>query len=412
MKKKTFFAIGTLIIIVTGGFFYFTRSTKTVFRWRTSAVERGNLNIVVNATGTINPDTTVNVGTQVSGRISRIYVDYNSHVKKGELLAVLDTTSLYQSVQQSQADVRSARAQVLQAKLAFERIKKLYAKQLESESDYDTDSVAYVVAQNSLHSAETQLQRARINLGYATVTAPIDGVIMSRDVDVGQTVASSFNTPQLFSIATDLHSMRISASIDEADIGQIKLGQNVDFTVDAYPDETFTGKVTQIRLQPVTTSNVVTYTVIIEVQNPDLKLMPGMTANLTVHVKEAKDILKVPNLALVFTPPRTYMQQMMKDHPDSTRARGNRRFAGMNNDTSRGSQPAYLSVNPILQPGSFKTIWVKRGDRLVPTRVKLGITDGTTTVISGNDIKQGEQVVIGSMTTSGNTALRSPFGRR
>ncbi|HKI45674.1 MAG TPA: efflux RND transporter periplasmic adaptor subunit, partial [Balneolales bacterium] len=317
MKKKTFFAIGTLIIIVTGGFFYFTRSTKTEFKWRTSPIERGNLNIVVNATGTVNPDTTVNVGTQVSGRINKIYVDYNSHVKKGEILAVLDTTSLYQSVQQSQAEVRSAQAQVIQARLTFQRMKKLFAKQLASESDFDTDSVAFIVAQNSLHSSETQLQRARINLDYATITAPIDGVIMSRDVDVGQTVAASFNTPQLFSIATDLHSMRISASIDEADIGQIRLGQNVDFTVDAFPDETFTGTVTQIRLQPITTNNVVTYTVIIEVQNPDLKLMPGMTANLTVHIKEAKDILKVPNLALVFTPPRAYMQQEMKNRPDS-----------------------------------------------------------------------------------------------
>lgn len=411
MKKKTFFAIGTLIIIVTGGFFYFTRSTKTEFKWRTSPIERGNLNIVVNATGTVNPDTTVNVGTQVSGRISKIYVDYNSHVKKGEVLAVLDTTSLYQSVQQSQAEVRSAQAQVIQARLNFQRMKKLYSKQLASESDFDTDSVAYIVAQNSLHSAETQLQRAKINLGYATITTPIDGVIMSRDIDVGQTVAASFNTPQLFSIATDLHSMRISASIDEADIGQIRLGQNVDFTVDAFPDETFTGRVTQIRLQPITTNNVVTYTVIIEVQNPDLKLMPGMTANLTVHVKEAKDILKVPNLALVFTPPRAYMQQQIKNHPDS--AHGNRRFAGLSNDTSKGnSRPAYLSENPLPQPGSMKTIWVKRNDRIMPVRVKLGITDGTSTVISGNNIKKGEPVVIGSMTTGGRTAVRSPFGRR
>ena len=411
MKKKTFFAIGTLIIIVTGGFFYLTRSTKTEFKWRTSTIERGNLNIVVNATGTVNPDTTVNVGTQVSGRINKIYVDYNSHVKKGEILAVLDTTSLYQSVQQSQAEVRSAQAQVIQARLTFQRMKKLFAKQLASESDFDTDSVAYIVAQNSLHSAETQLQRARINLDYATITAPIDGVIMSRDVDVGQTVAASFNTPQLFSIATDLHSMRISASIDEADIGQIRLGQNVDFTVDAFPDETFTGKVTQIRLQPITTNNVVTYTVIIEVQNPDLKLMPGMTANLTVHVQEAKDILKVPNLALVFTPPRAYIQQQMKNHPDSARA--NRRFAGMNNDTSKGNnRPAYLSENTLPLPGSMKTIWVDRNDRIMPVRVKLGITDGTSTVISGDNIKQGDKVVIGSMTTGGSPAVRSPFGRR
>lgn len=410
MKKKTFFAIGTLIIIITGGFFYFTRSTKVEYRWRTNPVERGNLDIVVNATGTLNPDTTVNVGTQVSGRINKIYVDYNSQVKKGEILAVLDTTSLYQSVQQSQAEVRSAQAQVLQAKLTFQRMKKLYAKQLASESDYDQDSVAYIVAENSLHSSETQLQRAKINLGYATITAPIDGVIMSRDVDVGQTVAASFNTPQLFSIATDLHSMRISASIDEADIGQIKLGQSVEFTVDAYPDETFAGKVTQIRLQPVTTSNVVTYTVIIEVPNPELKLMPGMTANLTVHVQQAKDILKIPNLALVYNPPRGYMQQLMQNMPDSMRSK--RRSFAMNNGGSN-NRPAYLSASATPQEGSIKTIWIKRNDRIVPVRVKLGITDGTHTAVTGN-IKQGEEVVTGSSIVggSGSAPTRSPFGRR
>jgi len=410
MKKKTFFAVGTLIIIITGGFFYFTRSAKTEYQWRTRPIERGDLNIVVNATGTMMPDTTVNVGTQVSGTISRIYADYNSNVKKGQLLAVLDTTSLYQSVQQAQAEVRSAHAQVIQAQLTFQRIKKLYARQLSSEADYDQDSVAYVVAQNSLHSAETQLQRARINLGYATIRAPIDGVILSRDVDVGQTVAASFNTPQLFSIATDLHSMQISASIDEADIGQIKLGQNVSFTVDAFPDQKFTGRVAQIRLQPITTSDVVTYTVIIEVQNPDLKLMPGMTANLTINIQQEKNVLKVPALALVYTPPREYLAEMMKNRSYSTGT--HRTFSEANGNVSEAStRPAFLSEQGTPKPGSIKRIWVKRNNRIVPVRVTVGISDGSYTVVTG-DVKQGDEVVIGASITGGNATTRSPFGRR
>ncbi len=410
MKKKTFFAVGTLIIIITGGFFYFTRSVKTEYQWRTRPIERGDLSIVVNATGTMTPDTTVNVGTQVSGTISRIYVDYNSHVKKGQLLAVLDTTSLHQALQQAQADMRSAKAQVIQAKLSFQRVKKLYSRQLASESDYDQDSVAYIVAVNSLNSTETQQQRARINLGYATIRAPINGVVLSRDVDVGQTVAASFNTPQLFSIATDLHTMRISASIDEADIGQIKLGQKVTFNVDAFSDETFTGEVTQIQLQPITTSDVVTYTVIIEVQNPDLKLMPGMTANLTINIQQEKDILKVPALALVYNPPAEYLAQMMKNRADS--ANSDRSSAGINRNTSNGSiRPAFLSEQGTPKPGSTKRVWVKRNNSIVPVRVKIGISDGSYTVVSGN-IKEGDEVVIGASTTGGNAATRSPFGRR
>ncbi len=407
MNKKIAITIGILIILIACGFYYFNRADKSEYEWRTRPIERGDLSIVIDATGTMMPDTTVNVGTQVSGTISHIYVDFNSHVRKGMILAVLDTTALYQAVQQAEAEERNASAQLLQARLTFQRAAKLYKRQLAAESDYDQDSVAYIVAKNTLQSSRTQLQRAHINLGYATIRAPIDGIVLSRDVDVGQTVAASFNTPQLFSIATDLHSMQISASVDEADIGQIKRGQQVTFNVDAFPDETFTGEVSQIRLQPVTTSDVVTYTVIINVQNPQLKLMPGMTANLTVHVQEDKDVLKVPAIALSFRPPSGYLAGLK-----STSGSTGRHPRGSGTGAEATGKPAYLMERPVDVPGSKGTLWIKAGDRIIPKKVTLGLSDGTYTEVSGDGIHAGDLVVMGTIRSSGSSAPRSPFGRR
>lgn len=410
MKNKVFITISILVIIGIGAYFYFSSTSKANISWRVEKVEQGNLDIVVNATGTLQADTTVKVGTQVSGTIDKLFVDYNAHVKKGQLLAVLDTTALHQALQQAGVQVRTAQANLLQAKLTFDRVKNLYARQLAARSDYDTDSVAYVVAKNNLQSDLTQYNRAKINLGYATIRSPIDGVVLSRDVDVGQTVAASFNTPQLFSIATDLKSMQISASVDEADIGQVKVGQSVTFTVDAFPDQTFQGKVAQVRLQPVTTNNVVTYTVIIQVKNDKMELMPGMTANLTIQVQHADSILKVPMMALSFRPPRQYLAEMMKNRGgDSAGRRGNGNF-NRGNDQQR---PAFLTDAAPEENSDSGTLWIKKGEKISPVRVKLGLNDGTYAEIKSDKIKAGDNVVIGAIVNSGSgQSTRSPFGRR
>lgn len=413
MKNKVLFTTGILVILGIGAYFYFSSSGKANISWRTQKIERGNLDIVVNATGTLQADTTINVGTQVSGRINKLFVDYNTHVKTGQLLAVLDTTSLHQELEQSEVQVRTARANLLQARLNFDRVKNLYSRQLAARSDYDTDSVAYVVAKNNLQSDLTQLERAKINIGYATIRSPIDGVVLSRDVVVGQTVAASFNTPQLFAIATDLKSMQISASVDEADIGQVKVGQSVSFTVDAYPDQTFDGKVAQVRLQPVTTNNVVTYTVIIQVSNKKYELMPGMTANLTIQIQRASNVLKVPMMALSFHPPRQYFAQLMKGRSgDSSGRRFGQRGPGGFAGNAGGNRPAFLA-NSTSQKSDSGTLWIKNGDKVSPVKVKLGLSDGTYSEVTSDKIKDGEDVVIGAIvnSSSGQTP-NSPFGRR
>lgn len=411
MKNKVLFTTGIVVIIAIGAYFYFSKADKANISWRVQKVERGNLEIVVNATGTLQADTTVKVGTQVSGTIDKLFVDYNAHVKKGQLLAVLDTTALHQALQQAGVQVRTARANLLQAKLTFDRVKNLYARQLAARSDYDTDSVAYVVAKNNLQSDLTQYERAKINLGYATIRSPIDGVVLSRDVDVGQTVAASFNTPQLFSIATDLKSMQINASVDEADIGQVKVGQKVDFTVDAYPEQTFNGVVSQVRLQPVTTNNVVTYTVIIQVDNRKYELMPGMTANLTIHIQQANNILKVPMMALSFRPPRQYFAEMMKGRGRDSASRRNGNSGGYNSNGS--SRPAFITDAAPEEKSGVGTVWIKNGNKVTPLKVKLGLSDGTYSEVSSDKIKAGDDVVIGAIVnSSAGQSPRSPFGRR
>ena len=305
MKKKYWITLTAVVIILAiGAWFWFGHKGSAPLQWRTGKVEKGDLKVVVTATGTLSADTTVQVGTQVSGVIDKILVDFNSVVKKGQVIAILDTTYLASSVEDANAAMYRAQIQVDLNKVTYDRDKELLDEKVIAQSDYDLAYSNYLTALGNARSAKSALDRAKINLKYATIVAPVSGVVISRAVDRGQTVAASFSTPTLFAIANDLTKMQVQANIDEADIGKIKNGQDVMFIVDAYPDQTFSGTVSQIRLEPTIVSNVVNYTVIIDVPNPDLKLMPGMTANITIMIQQEQNVTKIPASALKFWPPR------------------------------------------------------------------------------------------------------------
>ncbi len=272
---------------------------KTSFS--TAKVEKGNIQTSITATGTIEPVTSVTVGTQVSGIVSKLYVDYNSVVKKGQIIAELDKTNLISELNTAKANQSSAQSTLNYEQSNYQRYKTLYDKGLVSADEFESARLSYLKAKDQVTTASQNVQKAQTNLGYATITSPIDGVVLSKAVEEGQTVAASFNTPELFTIAQDLTDMRVIADIDEADIGGVKEGLRVSFTVDAFPDDHFEGKVTQVRQQATTESNVVTYEVVISAPNNDLKLKPGLTANVTIFTLEKNDILVVPAKALRFT---------------------------------------------------------------------------------------------------------------
>lgn len=309
--KKIIIAIVLLIIILIGVFVFFKKSDKAP-QYTTQTVDRGDIRATVSATGTVNAVTTVLVGTQVSGTIKQLLVDYNSTVRKGQLLAQIDPASFEAQVAQATANLSLARANLDKSKIAvrdtittFERNKVLFAKNFISKSDLDTSETNYLSALAQIKASEAQVQQAQAalnlantNLRYTRILSPVNGTVISRSIDVGQTVAASFQTPTLFNIAQDLTKMQIETSVDEADIGSIKTNQPVTFTVDAYPDQTFKGNVSVIRNAPTTVSNVVTYIVIVQVNNPELKLKPGMTANVSIIIDDKKGILRIPNAAL------------------------------------------------------------------------------------------------------------------
>lgn len=341
-------------------------------------VETGSISNEVTATGTIEAIKTVTVGTQVSGTIKALYVDFNSHVKKGQLLARIDETTLQAQASQTAAQVASAKAELVFQQSTFDRTRALFEKQLVSAADYDQALYNLSRTEASFKMAESEHQRSLTNLSYATICSPIDGVVLHRAVDEGQTVAASFNTPELFSIANDLTQMEVQADVDEADIGQVRLGQKVSFTVDAFPDDAFAGEVSEIRLKPATTSNVVTYTVIISAPNPQLKLMPGMTANITIVTAKAD---KVPMLAV----------KALKFWPDDSLM-------------TTGEQ-----LSRSADTGKISTVWRYDGARFHPLHIVTGISDGTNVeVISG--LKAGDEVVLTVVASaSAKKSTSSPF---
>jgi HlyD family secretion protein len=346
-------------------------------QYRTETSGRGDIEETVTATGTVNPVTTVQVGTQVSGTIQKIYVDFNSHVKKGELIAQIDPTFFQTQLAQSQANADHAEASLRDAERVLNQNKALYAKNLVAKNDYDSAVTAYDEAKAQLAQAKAALQSAATNLSYTKIYSPVDGIVISRNVDVGQTVAASFQTPTLFTIAQDLTKMQIDTNVAESDIGVVRVGQETDFTVDAYPDTTFKGKVWQIRKAPITVQNVVTYDVVIQVSNRDLRLMPGMTANVSIVISRQKDVLKVSNAALRFRPER----------PAGT----------------QGSANEVVRKRP-----SGPAVWVLENGKPTRVAVTLGITDGINTEIVSGDLKEGQAVIVEAIRQNSGGASRPP----
>jgi len=303
MKKSVYIVGAVVVVLAVCAYLLFAKRDNHKYDFRFDKVSKGDLMVYVTATGTINAVISVDVGTQVSGIVTKLFADFNSVVRAGEVIAMIDTTFLYQSVKDAEASLDRARAQFADSKRNLDRVSELFKKGLESELTYSASLTTFESNQASLKQAQASVDRAKINLAYATIYAPINGVVTDRKVNVGQTVAASFSSPTLFTIANDLKRMWVQTTVDESDVGKISIGQEATFTVDAYPEEKFTGHVSQIRLAPQSIQNVVNYIVIIDVQNDQLKLMPGMTANVKVLVASATDVLRVPNMALRFQPP-------------------------------------------------------------------------------------------------------------
>ncbi|MBB3187876.1 efflux RND transporter periplasmic adaptor subunit [Microbacter margulisiae] len=375
MKTKTIVWAVIALLLIIAGFTLLRKSDDIKQMPVTAKVTVGDISTTVTATGTVEPIKTITVGTQVSGIISKVYVDYNSVVKKGQVLAELDKTVLNSQLASATTDLNNAKTQMDYQKSTYNRDKVLYAKKAISATDMETATYNYETAKLNYQKASYAKKVAETNLGYATIYSPIDGVILSKDVDAGQTVAASFSTPTLFSITNNLHQMQVLANVDEADIGQVKDGQTVTFTVDAYPNDTFQGVVTQVRLEPTTTSNVVTYTVVINAPNPQLKLLPGLTANVTIYIIQKNHILLIPNKALNF-------------HPTG-------KPAGISND-------------------SMKTIWVMNGQAMKPVQIKVGVTDDIHTEVlqglhAGDEVVTDIKTLSSKKTVSSDDAGASPF---
>ena len=401
MKKKkisgVWAIVGVVVAIAVIAWLLSRGKKDDTVNFTTEAVAPANIENSVTATGSIEAVKTVTVGTQVSGIIDKLYVDYNSVVKKGQVIAELDKQNLLSqlnsskaALSQAQANLTSAMSDLAYQKANYQRYRTLYNKGLIAANDYEQARLSWQTAaatvaerRDAVASAREEVNRAQTNLSYAVITSPIDGVVISKSVEEGQTVAASYSTPTLFTIAKDLKDMRVIADVDEADIGGVKVGQRVTFTVDAYPDDTFEGAVTQVRQEATTTNNVVTYEVVISAPNQDLKLKPGLTANVTIYTQETKGVLSVPSKALRFTPEKD--------------AVGGRKIKDIANAKNK--------------------VWTLEGNTLVAHRVTVGATDGThTQILSG--IKKGQKVITGYAATqtaddtddtNSSNNSRSPF---
>lgn len=384
MKKRVLIIIAVVIVAIIAILKLGPLAKKEApYIFETVKVEKGKITNTVTATGTIEAITTVNVGTQVSGIIQKVYVDFNDNVKQGQLLAKLDETALRAQLDQSQSTVDQAQAELTYQESTFTRLKALYEKKLIAQTDYDQALYNYQRSKASLANAKSAYDRTKVNLDYATIFSPIDGVVLNRAVEEGQTVAASFNTPTLFTIVNDLTQMEVQTSVDEADIGRVEQGQRVEFTVDAYPDDMFTGSVSELRLQPVTTNNVVTYVVILSAPNPDKKLMPGMTASATIFVEEKENTLLVPGKAIRFSPDTAYSRKINKSIPDLT----------------------VQADQTVTQA----TVWMTDANGGIrPVVVTTGIDNGSTTeILSG--LNEGEEVVF-AMTGGPVKPVAAPSG--
>ena len=380
-KKRRIWLIILAIAVVAIAAICIVKATKSANKElviRTHVVSEYTVENTVTATGTIEPVETVEVGTQVSGTVEKIYVDFNDVVKKGQLMAELDKQTLNQSLSRAKASLTSAESQLTYAKLTYERTKQLYEANAATLAAYQEAQNSYTQAQMSKRNAQASYDQALVDLGYAEIYSPIDGIVLDRAVEVGQTVAASFSTPTLFTLANDLTKMQVEADVDEADIGQVKEGQRVTFTVDAYMDDVFEGTVNQIRMKPTTTSNVVTYTVIIGAPNPDQKLFPGMTASVTI-VTEEETGMAVPAEAFNFTPDEQVMKAMSKpEKPEGQRP-----------EPPQGEMP---KMDGGTSSG-HSMVWIKQGGNIMPRPVKVGMSDGAYKIIE-QGVQTGDSVVL------------------
>ena len=445
MKKKVIWIIIALVV-VTGailGLTVFRDGKNGKVEYRTEAVSRGDIEALVVTSGTLNPIETVDIGAQVSGKIVELYADFNSQVTKGQIVAELDQEPLKLKIQQNEASYKSRVAALERSNVTLdtaaknlERAKSLFAKDLISIEEMDSAEANYLNAKSDLVSSEASLAQAKstldlsnVDLRYAVIRAPVNGVVITRKVNIGQTLQSSYQAPVLFQVATDLTKMKVECSVDESDIGKVKEGQKVRFTVEAYPNENFNGVVQQVRFSPETVQNVVTYTTIVNVENAEKKLLPGMTATVSIIVGEAKNVLRVPNAALRYTPNLTpaEVDKMLTEMRDKLMAQRQGQGGQPGAAAPGGTAPAAGGARPQGQGGGMNfqrqgggegqpgrsrqqapRIWLMNADKkLVPVMVRTGVSDTSYTEIvraMGAELKEGDVTVIGTLTATGQSS--------
>ncbi len=434
--KKRIIIISSILVIIAGVFLVLSllsRNKNDISKYKKEAIDKGNIEALVITTGTLNPVTTVDVGSQVSGKIDKLYVDFNSQVKEGQVIAELDQSQFITRVKQNEANYQSSKAALEKSKVTLENTKKkydramnLFEKNLVSFEEKESIETQYYSAMADIQSSEARLEQAKsqldsskVDLTYTIIKSPIDGIVIDRRVNIGQTVAASLQAPVLFQIANDLSKMQVECSVDEADIGKVKEGQKVRFTVDAFPNENFTGTVSQVRYAPEIVQNVVTYTTIVEVSNPEMKLRPGMTATVSVVTGEAKNVLRVPNSALRFNPSLSpeemqalmaSMRQEMRerrggsDRAERSRARpegGSQRQASQRQASQRpGSGQQASGMRGFGMRGTqmrhFARVWFEdENGKLKMAFVRTGVTDNSFTEIVSGNLKEGQLVITG-----------------
>jgi len=397
-KSKWITSAVVLVVLVSIGRWLWKRHTSDDVQYQTVAVTRGDLTQLVTATGQLNPVTNVTVGCQISGTLSKIFVDYNSPVTNGQVVAQIDPSTYEANIQLAAADVANAKAALELAQINARRAKELLENKVIAQSDYDTAVANLHQAEATLVNKQAALNRSQVDLDRCTIFSPVDGIVISRSVDVGQTVAASLNAPTLFTIANDLAKMQIDANVAEADVGGVEVGQNVDFTVDAFPNRTFHGEVVQVRNSPITVQNVVTYDTVIGVNNPDLKLKPGMTANVSIIIAQRDDTLKIPNAALRYRPP-----DAASSNPGSSRGQGGggQRPSGGGGGNWGGKKREHSPTRPVYVLG--------KDGKPQQAQIKVGITDGISSeVLDG--LKEDDKVVTGSTSKqAGASQPQSPF---
>ena len=442
MKKKII--IGAAILVIIAGVVLvlslFSRNKNDISKYEKKAIDKGDIEALVITTGSLNPVTTVDVGSQVSGKIDKLYVDFNSRVKKGQVIAELDQSQFLTRVKQNEANYQSAKASLKKTKVTLDNTKKkydramnLFEKDLISFEEKEAIETQYYSAMADIQSsearleqAESQLDSSKVDLTYTIIKSPIDGVVINRRVNIGQTVAASFQAPVLFQIANDLSKMQVECSVDEADIGKVKEGQKVRFTVDAFPDENFTGKVSQVRYAPEIVQNVVTYTTIVEVDNPEMKLRPGMTATASVVTGEAKNVLRVSNSALRFNPSlspeemrelmESMRQEMIERRGGSSRPEGTSPGGDAHRQAAQrpGSGQHASGMRGFSMQGAqvrqFARVWIEdESGKLKMVFVRTGVTDNSYTEIVSGSLKEGQLVITGE--TSGQEDRRTSTSR-